>query len=461
VNNTRRAKTATHIIRLAIPLSLAQLAHILISFSDTVMIGRLDATALAGSSLTGQIESFLIVTATAICQIASVLVARESSRLGRLPIKLMESAQILGLILGVTSAGIMLGLAPFVPHLGQPASVTTAVETYWTYCALSILPAVFNSANKMILDGAHAAVLATLVVFVMVGLNILLNGVFMFGWCWGFEMGLEGAGIATLLSRLFGAVATALLIVHLRKNKDPSPINAQMAEAPDASRVYWMRKLVSLGLPIGLMTGAEFGAFSLVGILSGHFGESALAAHRIGMQITSITYVTAVSIAQAAALRASVLLRPELLESLRQTLRTGIAVVMAVMTLASLIIIVLHDQIAALFSTDLSVIKQAGDVLLIIGLYQIVDGAQASGLVSLRALHDTRIPSLFCVACYWLIALPVGTVLAYSANWGLSGLWMGLLCGLSVQALFAHMRLQKKTGRRMEKCRAALIADSG
>lgn len=440
-------KTALSILSLAVPLTLAQLAQVLISLTDTIMVGRLDSTALAAASLAGQFEAFLIVTFTALCQMTSVLVAREHTARGRIPAKLIDSSRILSLVLGCIAAALMMGLAPLVPHLGQPQSVATAVERYWFLSAASIVPAVVNSNNKMILDGAHAAGLATMSLFFMVGLNVLLNGVFMFGWFSGLSWGLDGAGLATLLSRMSGAVVTAILLNRFKAKWRPGTGKAESrgrsgADRENDSHRDWLKKLFALGLPIGLMSGAEFGAFSLVGVLSGHFGETALAAHRIGLQVTSITYLTATGIAQAASLRAMAYVDPDHHDHFQRIIYTGVALVMIWMSIWAAVILFFHGQMPSLFTQDGSVSAVAAQVLLVVGLYQLADGAQASGLASLRALHDTRVPGLVCVGCFWLIALPLGAALAYGLDWGLVGLWTGLLSGLVVLSVVAHVRLR-------------------
>jgi multidrug resistance protein, MATE family len=128
----------------------------------------------------------------------------------------------------------------------------------------------------------------------------------------------------------------------------------------------------------------------------------------------------------------------------------GISMCAAVMFVSALSILVLNDAIATLYTRDLAVRELAATLLLMAALFQLSDGVQVGAAGALRGYKDTAIPMVLCVFSYWV----VGFALAYYAGVYRHGgpiyVWLGLIAGLTVSAVFLVSRFLLIT-RRMRR----------
>ena len=79
-------------------------------------------------------------------------------------------------------------------------------------------------------------------------------------------------------------------------------------------------------------------------------------------------------------------------------------------------------------------------MLLLTALFQVPDGVQAIAMAVLRGLNDTRIPGMIAITSFWVTGVAVGAIVGLVMGWGPSGVWSGLLIGLSVAALLLTHR---------------------
>jgi MATE family multidrug resistance protein len=92
---------------------------------------------------------------------------------------------------------------------------------------------------------------------------------------------------------------------------------------------------------------------------------------------------------------------------------------------------------------DQEVIPIAASLLVIAGLFQLSDGVQVVCVSALRGLQDVKIPSLFILAAYWAVGLPLGYLLAFKLDMHGQGIWWGLFIGLTITAVAMFLRLRK------------------
>jgi MATE family multidrug resistance protein len=101
--------------------------------------------------------------------------------------------------------------------------------------------------------------------------------------------------------------------------------------------------------------------------------------------------------------------------------------------------------IARAFVSDPAVIAIAAQLLIIAGIFQLVDGVQVVGSGLLRGLRDTKVPMWINIVAYWVIALPLGGWLTFTRGDGAAGMWLGLAWGIAFASVFLVLRFMAKT----------------
>src|SRR5690606_27375289 len=119
--------------------------------------------------------------------------------------------------------------------------------------------------------------------------------------------------------------------------------------------------------------------------------------------------------------------------------------------LSASLMLLLREPIAAIYSPDPTVIAMAASLLVYSALFQFSDAIQVTAAGALRGYQDTRVTMLITLFAYWGIGLPVGYALGLS-DWlgeasGPSGLWQGLVVGLTCAAVMLGIRLARSARR--------------
>ena len=131
---------------------------------------------------------------------------------------------------------------------------------------------------------------------------------------------------------------------------------------------------------------------------------------------------------------------------LRPIVVSGWLLVVCYAMASGLSFVLLGRAMAGLFTGDAEVIRLAAMLLVIVGVFQLVDGLQVASAAMLRGLHDARVPALMGLVAYWVVGLPVGSGLAFCIGMGARGVWWGLASGLLVACITLGGRLWLRSG---------------
>jgi MATE family multidrug resistance protein len=121
-----------------------------------------------------------------------------------------------------------------------------------------------------------------------------------------------------------------------------------------------------------------------------------------------------------------------------------------------LIFVIFHNYLPHLFlnMTDAAqvidnaaIIVIASKLLLVAAIFQISDGIQVVVLGALRGLQDVKIPMYITFVAYWIVGFPISYYLGKHTDLGATGIWIGLLAGLTAAALFLYIRFARLTKR--------------
>ena len=204
---------------------------------------------------------------------------------------------------------------------------------------------------------------------------------------------------------------------------------------------YWIKRILKLGLPIGLAIFFEVSIFSTAAIVLSPLGEITVAAHQIAISITSQLFMIPMSLAIALTIRVGTYYGEKNWLAMRKVQKVGMltGTVFALMTM--LLLWLLRNEIVSLYTNDYDVAKLAVYLVLFAIAYQLMDAWQVSAAGCLRGMQDTKGPMWITMVAYWIVAFPVGIYLARFTDTGAAGVWIGLIVGLTVACVLLLTRL--------------------
>ena len=426
-------------LRLAAPITAGQVGQMLMGVADTIMVGHVGTLALAACAFG---NSMLMVIAIAGFGVLTAVSIRVSHAHGAGLAQAMARAYYGGVGLSVIggvlcAVGVQL-VYPLFHHLGQAPGVVEEARAYTIIVAWSLIPAWLTATARNYLESQSRPWPAFWIMFGGVLLNVFLNWVLIFGNLGAPELGLAGAGWATLISRIATFVAMTWFVL----GASSAPTEGWK---PD---LEWWREqgaLLKLGIPTGLQLLSEVGAFAVAALLIGRLGAVPLAAHQIAITCASTTFMVPLGVAMASTVRIGQAVGRGRIELLRPIGAGAWSIGLMAMATFSVVLITSGHAIARAFVSDPGVIVIAAQLLVIAGIFQLVDGVQVIGSGLLRGLRDTKAPMWITLAAYWGIALPLGGWLTFGRGEGAAGMWIGLAWGLLVAAVLLVVRFVRKT----------------
>lgn len=424
---------------LAYPVMLSMLGQVMTGVADSVMVGWTGATPLAASSFSNIFFSVPLFFGVGVSYAITPLVAEAEGAGDQTKIiAILKNGTLINVVVGLLLVAIIFSVEPFMRYMGQPTEVVTLGVPYLSIIAISIIPTMIFQTYRQFAEGLERTRMAMIIVIGSNLINILLNYVLIFG-KYGFpEMGLNGAGWATLIARCVMALSMMLYVYYGKRF-------AAFQEGFSISN--YSRSLISKMLHIGLPAGSQFifeaGAFGLSAIMMGWLGTTALAAHQIAINLATISYMTTSGLGAAATIRVGIFLGQRDKFNLRSAAFTMILMGVFLMTAWALLFIFGRYFLPSLYIDDPAVIEFTASLLIIAAFFQLSDGIQVVCAGALRGLQDVKIPSVLIFVAYWVIALPLGYWLAFPLGFGANGIWIGLFVGLTLTATAMVMRFNR------------------
>jgi MATE family multidrug resistance protein len=322
-------------------------------------------------------------------------------------------------------------------RMGQSKEVVEAAIPYYLIQVASLVPMLLFFSIRQFFEGVGNTKIAMVITIIANVLNIGLNYILIYG-KFGFPaLGLNGAGFATLISRLVMPVIFLLVIL-----KRPSlKIFFESAKKVNLESTK-IKRMLSLGLPIGFQMVIEVLAFSMGAIMLGWISKEALAGHQVAIGLAGMTYLISFGLASGTTIRVSHAYGDHNRKELINSVMASLHIVIAFMSLMGLSFVVFRNYLPYLFTSDLEVIKLAAGLLVVGAFFQIFDGVQVVLLGALRGISDVRIPMYMAFFSYIVVSLPISYLLAFVFDFGYTGVWVGFVFGLSTAAILFGLRLK-------------------
>jgi MATE family multidrug resistance protein len=281
---------------------------------------------------------------------------------------------------------------------------------------------------------------AMYIALLMLILNIPMDYVLMYGKLGFTAMGAEGTGYATTVVQLAGGLAMILFMASFKPIKRFN-IFAR-TKGPDWK---YIKEILTVGIPNGISSTLEVLLFAAVSILMGTLSVTASASHQIAINIAAIFFMIPFGLSMAISQRVGLAVGQNSMKQARFRGFLGTIVCVNIMMFTAILIFTFPEHIVGIYTNDPEVMALAVSLIFYAGLFQISDGLQVGGFGALRGLKDTRMPMIFNFISYWLIGFSVGYYLGIITDFGPSGLWIGLISGLSVAAICHNTRFHLMT----------------
>jgi multidrug resistance protein, MATE family len=425
--------TLSRVLKLAIPVVLAELGWMAMGVVDTIMVGRLGAEAIAAVGLGNSLFYSVVVCGMSVLLGMDTLVSQAHGA-GRPDDSRKTLWHGLYLALGIAPVlmGIVLSTVGITRMVGVNAGVLLAAVPYLEALIWSVPPLLLYAALRRYLQGL-GLVMPIMVALVSANLvNVLLNWIFIYGRLGVPPMGIAGSAWATVLSRIYMA-AVLLGALYLHERSQPRDLQGRWPILTAAVRRWSperLRRLLGLGLPAAGQVTLEVGVFGIATVMAAKFSAVALAAHEIVLNTVSTTFMVPLGFSSAAAVAVGHAIGRNDSREARRSGLVAIALGAGFMSLAGVVLYLFPSILLRVYTNDLSVIKAGVPLLFVCAWFQLFDGLQSVTTGALRGAGDTRTPMLVNLAGHWLIGLPLATWLAFGVGWQVLGLWVGLSTGL-------------------------------
>ncbi len=428
---------------LAVPVMITQAGQMVVQIADNIMVGHLGTTEFAGVSFANVIFMIGMVFTICFTQGLTPFVGQNYGRGNHRDMKAyLQDSFVLNIIICLSVFIIMALIVPLMDKMGQDPKILGYAKQYYWYSLISLIPTVLFFTMRNFSEGIGITKYAMYITVFANMLNILLNWLLIFGKC-GFPfLGVAGAAIATLISRIVMVILFAMLFFKLRAYTKFTMI--KISPFIDRDKI---KKLFQTSIPIACQGLVEVTAFGLTGIMVGWINKESLAAYQITNTLSTLSFMIAQGIGVAATITVSHQFGQKNYYGARSAGFAATHLAVLLMGSAGVIYILFREYIPMIFTVDNVVIDLTAKMLIISAAFQVFDATQLSGFAGLRALKDVKIPLLFSTVSYYLVCLPLSYLFGFTLGMGAVGVWLGLLFGLMLVAIASQYRFHKLTNR--------------
>ena len=456
MNLSNYTKEFSYNLKLSIPVILGLVGHTLVGMIDNIMVGNLDPINLAAVSL-GNSYIFIAMSIGIGFSAAITPIVAEAHSEGNQN-KLKKSfinGFILCLILGTVLYALVLVLKNTLVYLDQPVEVVKLALPYIDIVAISLIPLLLFQALKQYTDGLSRTIYPMYATVVANIINVIINYILIFGMLGFPKLGIIGAAIGTLISRIIMFVFLFYMLM------DKKIIYSYMSDLK--SFIYdkfMIKEILSLGFPTSLQMFFEVGLFTTAIWLSGLLGEIPQSANQIVLNISSMTFMVASGLSVSAAIRAG---NQKGLKNYQELKRISLSILLLGIYFASFFalgIYILRDYLPYIYIDidnqenlieNIELVKIASKLFIIVAIFQLFDSAQVIILGTLRGMQDVKIPTVIVFIAYWIVGFPISFILGDESSMAETGIWIGLLCGLLFSSVFLYWRFLYLTNKMINK----------
>ena len=427
------------LLKLGLPIMLGQLGVIVLSFADTMMVGRYSTDSLGAASFVNNMFNLVIVFSTGFSYGLTPVVGgmygrKESSGIG----ETLKNGLVVNGIMALVLTMIMFVIYLNMHRLGQPEELLPLMRPYYLVQLASLVPVLLFNAFKQFSEGITDTMTP---MYILIGgnvFNIVGNWLLIYGKAGLPEMGLLGAGVATLISRILMPLVFFMIFMF----SDRYRVYREGFIEGRVSKSDCMN-LNRMGLPVGMQMGMETASFSLSTIMVGWLGTTALAAHQVMLTVGQLGYMMYYGMAAAVAVRVSNFHGNKDIPEVRNVAKAGFHLIMAMAVISSTVVLLFRNRLGLLFSESADVALMVSYLVIPFVIYQFGDGLQCNYSNALRGISDVKMVSWYALIAYFIISLPAGYIFGFVFDLGLVGVWLSFPLGLTSAGVMFWRRFRK------------------
>lgn len=428
------------LLSLGMPLVVGQVGTIVLGFADTLMVGHHSVTELAAASFVNTIMAIILVFALGYSYGLTPIIGRLYGQ-GNTE----KNAAVVkhGLLAAATTSVILLAVLYLVyiniHRMGQPEELLPLMRPYMIVNMISLPFVCWFNTFKQFFDGIGHTKTSMYIMIAGNILNIGGNYLLIYGPGPMPELGLLGAGISTMASRIIMFFAAAAIFLFTKKYKIYS---SAMRNSRFSKELY--RTIDKQSWPVALQMGMESSAFALTGVMAGWLGTTALATHQIMITISQLFFMVYYGITSAVSVRVSYYIGQNDVKQLRDVAAAGLHIVLLIGAIVVIPVLLLRNDMGYWFADSKEVAEMCAQVIILMVIYQFGDGMQMIYANALRGTGYVKPMMYIAFVSYFIISLPTSYFLGIYMNFGIVGIWTAFPICLTVAAVLYYYFFKKK-----------------
>lgn len=421
------------LVGLGVPIVIGQIGNIVLGIADTFMVGHHSMQELAAASFVNSLFMLFIIFAMGFSYglppvVGSCYGRGERDKIG----PAVRDALAANTLLAVILSAVLVVLYFTLGCMGQPEELLPLMRPYMLVNIVSFPFVCWGNAFKQFFDAIGHTRTPMCVLLGGNVLNIFGNWVLIYGELGMPELGLLGAGISTMVSRMVMTAVFAALFFCVRRYD----VYARGFRSGGVSGSGF-RRMNAMGWPLGLQMGMETAAFSLTTVMVGWIGTTALAAHQIMLSVSQVFYMVYYGMAAAVAVRVSYYHGAGDIHSARMAATAGFHIILLVAAVVSVPVLILRGVLGTWFTDSAEVCALVSQTVVMLIIYQFGDGLQCTFANALRGLSCVKPMMWIAFFSYFMVSLPLSWLFGIHLGYGLVGVWAAFpVCLLTAGVLY-------------------------
>ena len=415
-------------IKIGIPIVLGQLGIVIVGLVDNIMVGHFSTSDLAAASFVNSVFNIPILFGMGFSYGLTPLVGQffgrgDKFRVGGLLRNSLLANFMIGLFLSVAMGIMYLN----VDRMGQPEELLSLIRPYFLLQLTSLVFVMMFNSFKQFADGITDTKTSMWIMLSANLLNIIGNSLLIYG-VWGLPaLGLTGAGISTLASRISMFVAFAILFFRKQSYR-----RYLVGYHRTTYNTGDLKVLNRMGMMVGLQMGMETALFSISGIMIGWLGTVPLAAHQVVASISTLGFMVYYGVGSAVSIRVSNFFGRGDITGVRRATLAGSHLLAVLAISVSVFFLLVREHIGWLYTSSEDVVNLVAVLMIVLVFYQFGDSLQIIFANALRGVADVTSMAVISFIGYFVIALPVSYICGFVLDWGIEGIWIGYPVGLTL-----------------------------
>ena len=401
------------LLNIAIPIIVGNLGFMLIGIGDVLVAGRHSTDTLAAISIATAITNCIQIFGIGLIVSVSPLLSNfrgENKSAKKYFYPTIRFAMFMAFIIMF----VVLASIPFIDVLNFEPHLVPVIKQYIFLTAFATFGGYLHAAVKEFLQAFEIVLIPNLLTMLAVILNLVLNIIFVFGFGPIPSMGAVGLAVASIVVRYFMGIVLLIYAFSIMQFKDYKDFS-------------YYKSLVKIGIPISLAILVEFVTFNCVSIILGRISGIYAAAQTLLCTFANISFMIPLALSNAIAVKVGFANGAENIKDMKRYSFVGISISVIFMLVCALIYFSVPEFLIRLFTSDIALIKITVPALFMLAMFEVFDGLQVSLSGIFKGLKKTKIVLISNFIGYWLIAIPIGCILALKFNLKLIGFWIGIL----------------------------------